>query len=499
MLRVVARLGEDRAVGGEHVQRAVARVLGPGAFEDLRHVRGPGLVADEGGDGQQVGVALVEGAAYPVGDGVGAVALVVDELLRYDGGVPGAVEQQHHRGGPDQQQDAAAGQQRAGADAPPAPLGAAGSGSLVRGRARAGRGSAEQLEPQLFQRVPDASRLAEPGHGHRPGEIAAGEAAALQEEPEQRALDRTEQQGHRERPDDDQRGGGQQAEQRVVHPAGVLRDGDLRDHGETEAGRVGALARLGRRERRVSGDRALFGDPGARHRPADAEEAAGARLLGRLRVLAGLLRGELREGLELLLGLLQLVLDALRFGVRGDLEAVAAEDRAVRVGHGDHPELAEADTGDLQAVRGDQKLLRLPLPRQQGEGEQPGLAVLQPHHPGGEPVLVGQLLPVDREERHVLTARGEQLAGLDLDDGRAAPLLVDAPELVEDGVGGDGIARVEQGRRPAEVRDRLVQRSPQRDGAVLGEVLLGDPDRLGERLVLRLAEAQGREAGQREQ
>ncbi|RYJ20481.1 hypothetical protein CU044_7145 [Streptomyces sp. L-9-10] len=443
-------------------------MLGHGAFEDRRHIRGCGPVADEGGDGTEVGVALVEGAAYPVGDGVGTVALVVDELLRYDGGVPGAVEQQHHRGGPDQQQDAAAGQQRAGADAPPMePLPGVRT-ALARTRTRtcartfarsaAGGEAAEQLEPEPFQRVADPPRLAEPGHGHRPGEIPAGEAAALHDEPEQRALDRTEQQGHRERPDDEQRGGGPEAEQRVAGPAGVLGDGHHGDHEEAEPRGVGAPARLGRRECRVPRDRALAADQrGAGRGPADPGVAAGTGFPCGEGVLPGCSGGALRQGTELLLGPPHPHVGGVRVVLLGRLRAVAAEDRTARVGHGDRPELAEADPGHVQAVGGDQQLLGQTVPRQQGEDEQPGLTVLQPDQPGGETALVGEALQVDGEERDVLAARGEQSAGLDLDDGRTAPLLVDAAELVEDGVGGDRGARVEEGRGPFEVGDRFVQ------------------------------------------
>ena len=479
-------LGEDVAAGVEDVQGLVAQVLVHGGFEHLGHLRGLGAVADEGGHRHQVGVALVEGAAYPVGHGVGAFALVVHHLLGHDDGVARPVEQQQERARPDEQQDPGDREERAGAEA-------------AAGRGGGPRALAEQLAAQAFQRGADPGGLAAPGHGDGPGEVAAGEPAALQEQPDQGTLHGAEEQRDGEPADEQQGGRGGQTEDRARGDGGILGDLDHRDDGQAEAGGDGGLAGLRRGECGVAGDGALAHVAVAAEAAADAQEPAGSGLLGLDGVLLRLAGGGLREGLQLPVGLLDLV--ALQVGedLLGLGDAVAAEEGAGLVDDSDGAELSEADTRELQAVGGDEELLRPALPVQQGEGEQPGLAVLETHHARGEAVLVGELGPVDRRQRHVLAARGEEFAGLDLDDGGARPLLVDVADLVEDRVGGHRVAGAEQLRRPREVGDALVDGGAQRDGAVLGEVLLGGAYGFGDAVVSDAAECEGGDARQGEE
>ncbi|GAA3090627.1 hypothetical protein GCM10020254_39480 [Streptomyces goshikiensis] len=257
--------------------------------------------------------------------------------------------------------------------------------------------------------------------------------------------------------------------------------------------------RFGAGEARVAGGGAVAAELAAHQAAADAEEAARAGFLRGQGVRPGPLGGGLREGLELLGVALDVV--ALEVGEHhlGLGDAVVAEHVAVRADHGDGPEVAEADAGEAQAAGGDQQLLRLVLPGQQGEGEQSGLAVGQLDHARGQAALAGQFGAVDGGQREVLAAGGEQPARGDLDDGRAAPLLVDAADAVEDGVRGDGLPGREQGGDPVEVGDALVERGAQRDRTVLGEVLLRGEHGRGQLVLADAAQAQGREPGEGQQ
>lgn len=348
---------------------------------------------------------------------------------------------------------------RAGAGAPGGPRGPV-------------RRFAEELAAQAFQGASDARRLTEPGNGDRAGQIAPGQPTALQEQLQQRPLHGAEQQRHRECADEQQGGGGDQAEEGVGDAGRVLGDVDHGDDGEPERGGEGAFAGLQAGERGVTGDGAVTADGVAAQAAADPGEAAGAGLLGLQRVLLGLGGGRLGEGVQLLGGTFRVRallrgLDLLRLR-----DTVPAEDVARGVDDGDRAELTLADPGEAEAVGGDQQLLRPVRPGQQGEGEQPALAVLEPHDARAEPVLLGELAGVDGGDGDVLAARGEHPAGLDLDDGGAGPLLVDAADLVEYGVGRDRITRTEEPGGAGQVGDALVDRGTHRDGAVLGEVLL---------------------------
>lgn len=181
-------------------------------------------------------MAFVEGPPDPVGQGVGALALVVDDLLRNDGLRVGVVQGQRQWGGPGEQEYRTRGRQAPGTDPAQPPRGG--------GTARPLR-CAEELAPQTFQCVADPGRLSVRGYAHRPLPVASGEPAALQEEPEQRALHEAEKQGHDSRADGEQRAGRGDTEERVGAPGGVLGHVDHRDDRQAEAAGDGALAGLG--------------------------------------------------------------------------------------------------------------------------------------------------------------------------------------------------------------------------------------------------------------
>ncbi|MCB5910916.1 hypothetical protein [Streptomyces pinistramenti] len=468
--RILARPGRHSAVGVQHVQGPVARVLGHGPVQEGAHPAGRGVVVDERGYRGEVGVALVERAADPVGERIGALALVVDDLLRDGGRAVGAVEQEAQRHGPGQQEAGAEGQQAAGADAAQQTGAgdAARAGRLGRcGRRVGGRTAwlvrprsrpfAEQLAAQALQGPADPGRFAVPGDAHRPCEVAPGEAAALQEEPEQRPLDGAQQQRDGQYTDENERGRGEQAEQRVGGGPGLLGHRNHRDHRQAEAGDGGALLGVRGGEGGVAGDGLLPRVGVAGQASADTGEAALAEILGRDRWLCRLDRGSAGERLQLPLGAVDVL--ALEGGqhLLGLRDAVAAEDRALRVDDGDGTERAQADAGHLQAAGGDQELLGSALPGEQGEREQPGLAVAQPYRARGEAVVSGELLPVDRRQRQRFAACGAQLAGGDVDDGHPAPLVVGVAERVQD------LVRLGRGPRGGEcggaldIGDALVQ------------------------------------------
>ena len=129
---------------------------------------GGGALPEQTGDGHQVGVALVERAAHPVGQGVGALTLVVGDLLRYDGGGAGPVEQEQHGAGPDEQQDAADREQGAGADSAPA------AAAPRRRRRASAASSASDRSPSSWRRSRSSAspiRAASPRRGARTGRV----------------------------------------------------------------------------------------------------------------------------------------------------------------------------------------------------------------------------------------------------------------------------------------------------------------------------------------
>ncbi|MFC6986965.1 hypothetical protein [Streptomyces cirratus] len=136
-------------------------------------------------------------------------------------------------------------------------------------------------------------------------------------------------------------------------------------------------------------------------------------------MLLRLLRRRLRERVELL---------ALASRVA---DAAAVHDLPGGVEHGDGSALAQADARHPQAAGGDQELLRVTLPGEQGQGQEAGLAVFEPHHAGGETVRGVEGRQVEGGQGQVLAALRCEPSRLDLDHGRAAPLLVDVAELVE--------------------------------------------------------------------
>ncbi|GAA3090635.1 hypothetical protein GCM10020254_39490 [Streptomyces goshikiensis] len=261
-LGAAARLGEDLPGAVEDVQGLVAQVLLERAVQEGAHVRGVGVLAHQGGHGQQVGVALVEGAPDPVVEGVGALALVADQLLRYDDVVPGAVDEQAQRDAPRQQQHGAHGDERTGARAPQRSAAASGAGAGAgRVAVRAVRlvRPLQELVAQPFQRGPDPGGLAAPGDGDGPGQVAAGEPAAVQEQGDQRALHGADQHGDDEGADQQQGAGQDQPGEGVGGAPGALRDVDHRDDGQLKAGGLGAdpplRGRRGARSRRRRGRR----------------------------------------------------------------------------------------------------------------------------------------------------------------------------------------------------------------------------------------------------
>lgn len=140
-------------------------------------------------------MAFVEGAAHPVGEGVGALALVVDDRLGHLDGGSRAVERQQERRGPCQQEEGAHRDQGARSD--PA---AAARARAVGGGARL----AERLAAQSVEGGADTGRLAVLGEGDRPVQVTAADPAAFEEQLEQRALHGDDEQGHGDRAEDQQ-------------------------------------------------------------------------------------------------------------------------------------------------------------------------------------------------------------------------------------------------------------------------------------------------------
>ncbi|EPJ39216.1 hypothetical protein STAFG_3686 [Streptomyces afghaniensis 772] len=482
--RLLTGAGDDLAVLVEEVQRLVAGVLAQRLLQ--QRAAGVGVVrVDQPGRGHQVRLRLVERPAHPVGDQVGTVALVRDHAGRDADGVVGAVQQEADGQAPQEQQY---GGQRERTAHPEPPLDALTPAGIT--------GRAAQLRAQPLQGGTDARGLAPAGHVHRAGQVAPGQSAGLQEQPQQRPLHGRPQHGGGEQSEHHQGSGRQQPVELPVRTGGLLPDhGQQGDDGEPEA-RADALLllRVGGGEGGVTGggDTAVVALPD--QGPADPGVAAGARFPGADRVLLGLpcrLGGQpahllLEEGqlLALLVGVERLGL--LEAGRGEDLPA-GGDDR-----HG--TELAQVDGGHGQAVGGEQQLLRPVVEVEDRHGHQAYVAGLQPHHAGLEGRVPGEDVLVQPLEGNRFPPGGQHLAALQVQDGGARPLLVRLAQVGQDTLGLDRRPRVQRGGGAVQVGDPLVDRGTQGDGAVLREVLLRREHRLRYGLLAGRAEHLGGEA-----